>query len=218
MLLMTMMLAFGAPQGGAASPPSADLSEPGAPATNPGGWVTNDDYPPQAMREEREGVTGFRLTYDNSGLPRKCEIVSSSGHADLDAATCDLVMERALFEPGKDRTGMAVGGTYTNRIRWSIPEGAPAMPGPLPFSDPGRMTLQYVLDAEGGVASCEGHVEGLVAPAGDQSAAVDLCQGVEASAPYPPPLDSEGKPVSRRYRMTIEVVTEDIGRRGDVPK
>ncbi|WP_432769755.1 energy transducer TonB [Sphingopyxis sp.] len=95
---------------------------PMQPAINPGRWVTNDDYPPEAMREEREGTTGFRITIDAKGLPADCEIVSSSGHADLDAATCRLVVERARFTPGRDAAGRATGGTYSNRIRWQIPD------------------------------------------------------------------------------------------------
>lgn len=108
---------------------AATSGEPGsaersmAPANNPGTWATNDDYPVAAMREEREGTTGFRLTIGVDGLPTGCEIISPSGHGDLDAATCDLLMLRARFTPGRDAAGQAVGGTYSNRIRWQIPRG-----------------------------------------------------------------------------------------------
>lgn len=207
MIFSMMLLALGAPEKAAPPPQPASLAEPGAPANNPGGWVTNADYPARAMREEREGTTGFRLTYGNDGEPQKCDIVSSSGHGDLDAATCDLAMERARFRPGKNAAGEFVGGTYTNRVRWSIPEGGPS---PMPFSEPGRMTVAYVVDAQGAVASCEGHVEGLAAPEDDQTAALDPCDGIRGMAPYLPAHDTEGKPVSRRYRMTMDVAVEDV--------
>lgn len=218
MVFSILLLALGAPEDAVPLPPPPTRAERGAPANNPGAWVTNDDYPPLAMREEREGTTGFRLTYGTDGLPRKCDIVSSSGHADLDAVTCDLVMERARFRPGKTETGHVTGGTYSNRVRWKIPEVAPQMRGPLPFSNPGRMTLDYVVDAQGAVASCDGHVEGLVAPAGDQTAAINLCGDVRKMAPFPPQHDKEGKPVSRRYRMAIDVAIDDVEPQGGVQK
>lgn len=109
-----------------------DKSRPLSPAGNPGQWATNDDYPAAAMREEREGTSGFRLTIDANGLPTACDIIASSGHADLDSTTCRLLIERARFRPGLDAAGKRVGGTYTNRIRWQIPDGTDANPAFMP--------------------------------------------------------------------------------------
>ena len=92
------------------------------PATDPGSWVTTDDYPITALRDTHEGTTGFRLTVGPDGLPRRCEVTASSGHAELDDATCRLVMQRARFETQRDDKGVRVGGTYANRIRWQIPD------------------------------------------------------------------------------------------------
>lgn len=119
MLLSMMMVLAAQADAGAAS----GSAEPMEPATFPGSWATNDDYPARAMHEEREGTTGFRLTIGADGLPSACDIISSSGHGDLDATTCRLIMERARFKPGRDAKGKPVGGTYSNRIRWQIPEG-----------------------------------------------------------------------------------------------
>lgn len=119
-MMIALAIAAAPDQGNAAE---SGAEQPMVPATNPGSWVTNDDYPARAMFEEREGMTGFRLTIRTNGLPSGCEITASSGHPDLDAATCRLVMERARFTPGRDARGEAVGGTYSNRIRWQIPEG-----------------------------------------------------------------------------------------------
>ena len=101
--------------------PTPDLSKAGTPRGNPGRWATNDDYPARAMREEREGTAGFRVTYNVEGRVTSCDITSSSGHADLDAETCKLITRRGRFNPGKDRAGNPTGGTYSNRIRWQIP-------------------------------------------------------------------------------------------------
>ncbi len=105
-----------------APPPTPDLSaQPVRRRGNPGRWATNDDYPARAMREEREGTTGFRVTYGADGRITSCDVTSSSGHADLDAETCKLITRRGRFNPGKDRAGNPTGGSYSNRIRWQIP-------------------------------------------------------------------------------------------------
>ncbi len=119
--MFSILLALAAPTD--VAPPAASGVETISPANNPGSWATNDDYPVAAMRDEREGTSGFRLTIGPDGLPQQCEIISSSGHADLDSTTCRLVMERARFRPGRDEKNARVGGTYSNRIRWQIPDG-----------------------------------------------------------------------------------------------
>lgn len=121
MLLMTMMLLTTAMQQGGAPSDEGPAADVMLPATDPGSWVTTDDYPPDALDEEREGITGFRLMIEPDGLPRKCEVIAASGHADLDEATCRLLMERARFHPRLDAGGKKVGGSYINRIRWQIP-------------------------------------------------------------------------------------------------
>lgn len=117
-----LLLMLAAPTDTPLAKEAGDSSDMLSPAGNPGRWVTNDDYPAAAMVEERQGVSGFRLTIDNKGLPTDCVIVSSSGSTDLDEATCQLVMARARFTPGHDAQGMPAGGTYSNRIRWQIPK------------------------------------------------------------------------------------------------
>ena len=101
--------------------PNVDLSSPARLVGNPQQWITYDDYPVGAMREQREGTADFRLTFNERGSVVACEVTSSSGHSDLDAATCSIARRRARFNPGKDRVGNPMGGTYSNRIRWQIP-------------------------------------------------------------------------------------------------
>ncbi len=103
-------------------PPTVDKSRAGKPRNNPGSWATTNDYPSRALSQEREGTTGFRVTYDASGKVTDCQITSSSGHADLDAATCSNVKRRARFEPGLDKDGNPTGGAYSNRVTWRIPK------------------------------------------------------------------------------------------------
>jgi TonB family protein len=96
-----------------AMPPTAGTARP---SNNPGSWVTTNDYPARALREERQGASSFRVVVNAQGVVSACEITQSSGHADLDAATCAAVQKRARFDPGTgDRS-------YRNRVQWRIPK------------------------------------------------------------------------------------------------
>ena len=93
-----------------------------APRGRPGDWVTTNDYPSRALREEREGTTGFRLSVGPDGRVTNCEITSSSGSPDLDQATCDNLRRRARFTPATDGEGQPTSGSYVSRTRWVIPK------------------------------------------------------------------------------------------------
>ena len=103
-------------------PPTVDKSRPGKPRNNPGSWATPNDYPSRALQQEREGTTGFRVTYGADGKVIDCQVTSSSGHADLDAAACSNIKRRARFDPALDREGNPSGGSYSNRVTWRIPK------------------------------------------------------------------------------------------------
>ena len=104
-------------------PPPPRIAPKGAePRGNPGSWATANDYPARALREEREGTTGFRVTVNAEGRVSNCTITRSSGHADLDEATCKNITRRARFRPATDGNGQPTTDTYSNAIRWVIPE------------------------------------------------------------------------------------------------
>lgn len=102
--------------------PSASFAVRGAaPKGSPGSWVSDRDYPSAAIREEREGLTRFRLTIGTDGRVTGCEITGSSGSADLDAATCTKVSSRAHFVPAMGTDGLPMTGNYSGSIRWVLP-------------------------------------------------------------------------------------------------
>jgi TonB family protein len=84
-------------------------------------WIDVGDYPKSALRDRREGTTGFRLTIDEKGRVFGCSITRSSGHNDLDASTCDNITKRARFDPAEDSRGAAVTGSYESRVSWKVP-------------------------------------------------------------------------------------------------
>jgi protein TonB len=92
-----------------------------APRGAPARWVTTDDYPSRDLREGNEGVAAFRVVVGSNGRVSACEIVRSSGHPGLDAATCKAVTARARFEAATGANGEKVVGTYSNSVRWQIP-------------------------------------------------------------------------------------------------
>jgi protein TonB len=92
------------------------------PKGNPSSWVTVDDYRSSWVNRELTGTARFRLEVAANGRVENCTITASSGHAELDKATCSLVAQRARFDPAKDATGAKVVGSYSNSVRWELPE------------------------------------------------------------------------------------------------
>lgn len=105
-----------------APPPPRFQPKTATPKGNPANWATTNDYPSRALREEREGTTGFRVTVGPDGRVTSCDVTSSSGSSDLDDATCANVTRRARFTPAMDGEGNPTSGSYSNRIRWVIPK------------------------------------------------------------------------------------------------
>lgn len=102
-------------------PPPRVAPKPPQPRNSPGSWATPDDYPTKAMREDRAGTTRFSVTVDADGKVTSCQVTGSSGHSDLDDATCKLVTRRARFRPATDGDGNPTSGNYSNAVRWQIP-------------------------------------------------------------------------------------------------
>jgi periplasmic protein TonB len=102
-------------------PPPAGVTSPVKPKGNPANWANVNDYPARALSQERAGVSGFRVTIGTDGRVTGCTITSSSGHADLDDATCKNVSRRAKFTPAM-KDGVAIESSYSNKIRWEIPK------------------------------------------------------------------------------------------------
>ena len=92
------------------------------PRGRPGDWANANDYPSRALREEKEGVTRFRVSVGPDGRVTSCDITGSSGTPELDSATCSLVTRRARFTPATDGEGQPTSGSWGNSVRWQIPK------------------------------------------------------------------------------------------------
>jgi TonB family protein len=116
---------------------------------NPGSWVTNDDYPAQAIREGQKGTTAFRLNVDETGAVTECVVTGSSGAPTLDDATCALLKVRAKFRPALDAQGKPIPATYFNRFRWELP-----IPELQPFAS-WTSILRVTIGTGGEIVSCK---------------------------------------------------------------
>lgn len=92
------------------------------PRNDPGRWLSDSDYRSSWVRKEMVGTARFRLEITATGKVAGCTITGSTGHSELDAATCALVSKRARFEPARGSEGEPVAGSYSSSVRWVLPE------------------------------------------------------------------------------------------------
>ena len=90
-------------------PPPPHHSLP-APAADPAAWITADDYPLEALRNNQEGTVRLAIAVDKDGKGIGCIVEVSSGASSLDEAGCTALMARASFRPARTVRGKAVAG------------------------------------------------------------------------------------------------------------
>lgn len=103
------------------APPAPVVSQAAAAKGDPRTWITNDDYPPEAIRLEQQGVSGIAWTINEQGRVENCHVTSSSGSAVLDDTACRLMTRRARYTPAKDAAGNPIKQTASLRFRWVLP-------------------------------------------------------------------------------------------------
>lgn len=103
-------------------PPRPTVATPARERGNSALWVTTDDYPSRALREEREGVTGVAWDITTDGRIENCRVTSSSGSPDLDEAACRNITRRGRYTPAKDTAGNPIAATGRRNVRWQMPQ------------------------------------------------------------------------------------------------
>ncbi|MCF2514490.1 energy transducer TonB [Sphingomonas sp. G124] len=104
------------------APPPPRVSQAAKAKANLTSLFSTDDYPQSAIRNEEQGTTAVRLSIGTDGRVTDCSITGSSGSSALDAATCNILRRRARFTPAKDQAGNPISDTFSQRIRWELPE------------------------------------------------------------------------------------------------
>jgi periplasmic protein TonB len=102
-------------------PPPKGPTKPASPKGQPGNWANSNDYPSRALREEKEGVTRFRVTVSADGRVTSCDVTGSSGSPELDSTTCSLITRRGRFNPAME-DGSPTTGSWSSSVRWQIPK------------------------------------------------------------------------------------------------
>jgi protein TonB len=104
-------------------PPKPALQSKAVERGDSASWVTTEDYPSRALREEREGTTAVAWDVDAEGKVVNCHVTSSSGSPDLDEASCKNITRRGRYKPALDANGQPTASSgFSRRVRWQIPK------------------------------------------------------------------------------------------------
>lgn len=152
-----------------------------------------DAYPMVALRHGMAGTTAYSLTIDPTGVPSRCDITGSSGFDVLDAATCQQLMAKARFSPGRDAAGKPLGGTYLGRVTWKVPDGLISRESEMFAS------LLFSIDRSGAITACRM----LVHVPTPKRLSPDVPCGTEASLP-PPSLGMALRGSDQRPLVEVE--------------
>ncbi len=187
-------------------PPPAPYVRAPSPKGNPGYWVTTNDYPTAALREEITGVTRFRAVVGPDGRVSDCEVIQTSGSDILDAASCRLIVRRARFNPALDEAGNPISGYYTTNVRWMIPLDLPP--------EPGVSSESYLVGPNGTLSNCRAK-----SPDGEENSGSAACPTETMDGSF---KDTAGKPISRRvlvkYQVTLAAAPSGSEQRPPAPR
>lgn len=84
------------------------------------GGIEPRDYPRRAVERRAQGTTFLRFTILPNGRVRDCVVTRSSGHRDLDAATCPLLERSLRYRAARDATGRAIAETIRGQQDWEL--------------------------------------------------------------------------------------------------
>jgi TonB family protein len=92
----------------------------------------HQNYPLAALRDNAEGSVRLMVSVDTEGRVSNCFVTQSSGHAALDEAACDGMVQFAIFDPARDAAGRPVAGSYATVITYRFRTEPPVPAAPIP--------------------------------------------------------------------------------------
>lgn len=107
-----------------------------------------DNYPYWAKSLDEEGTVRVSVEVNPAGTVTSCRVSQSSGSANLDLGTCDLITERGKFAPARDKTGRAVAATHVTSVTWKLEQTEPWK------VQEGRSRIIYSVGANQIVSNC----------------------------------------------------------------
>lgn len=114
------MTAAPAPPAPAPAPPV--INRAAAARGNPSEWITNDDYPPDALNSGAQGTSAISWDINAQGRVENCRVTSSSGNSSLDRAACSLITRRGRYTPAIDQSGQPMRSSSSRRVVWRSPQ------------------------------------------------------------------------------------------------
>lgn len=177
------------------------------------------DYPEQALRSKQQGQVAFELEIDQRGRVTGCTVQSSSGHALLDRAACELYRGRARYTPAQDAVGKPTIAKDQRSVRWGIGSAGPSAvdiespdlvqgsklvlasdypAAAVSNNEQGAVTALVRVDADGTPASCT--IEKT-----SRSTALDArtCELLSTRGRFKPARDEQGTGIAGEFRQKI---------------
>lgn len=159
------------------------------------GSISDEDYPPDAVRSGAQGITETSFDIDVNGRIAACRITGSSGSKVLDDRTCELLRERFVYEPAHNRKGIALPETRTQRVKWAMPTDR-SIPQAVKEFD---AVMTYTVELDGSITGCKS----TGAPPGMEN--VDMCG---KAIGMPPVLGADGKPYRAQLTFRTSLKAE----------
>jgi TonB family protein len=100
--------------------PALAPAQPVRPIVALSSLISEYDYPTSSVRNGETGAVSFNLRIGSDGRVKGCSVVVSSGHTNLDRATCQLMSSRARFHPATDVSGVPQESMFSSRIVWRL--------------------------------------------------------------------------------------------------
>lgn len=173
------------------------------PIGDPRYWINNADYPLGSLRAGEDGRVEYELFVDETGKVTDCKVLRSTATSALDAWTCELLLERAKFEPGLNEDGKAVANTYFNDTFWN-PDLEPEFPAAFTY----RST--FLRNARGEMEGCEIlEKSGTLSKSFERTIQSKPCPDSwsDRGVPY---RDEDGAPVAKQVTVMVDVKVEDV--------
>lgn len=94
------------------------LTRHATPQSDPRRWLTAADFPTRQKKRRKSSIVTFRLNIDTAGKPAACFVQRAYTPEEYAATTCNLLMQRAAFQPALDQAGKPVASYYVNAVGW----------------------------------------------------------------------------------------------------
>ena len=88
--------------------------------------IVFQNYPPRALAAGDEGPVFFNVTLDKDAHPVTCQVTHGSGFPLLDAETCNLIVQHAVFNSARDANGRVINQVTEGVVNWTLPGHTPA--------------------------------------------------------------------------------------------